>query len=64
MNKKEIDDYMKLLSDTDLIRLTKTAHADLKKAAKEQPNSEWHEACFAGLYCFSCEMGRRRLRIS
>jgi hypothetical protein len=35
----------------------------LQKPAAGQPNSEWHEACFAGVLIYAAEMQQRGLKI-
>lgn len=57
----DIQKHLKALSDDELIAATEQAHKDLKKAADEQPESEWHQACFAGLITYAGEVQRRGL---
>lgn len=58
-----IRDHLDDLSDDELRKATGTARDDLAKAAADQPNSEWHEACFAGALIYATEMQRRGLKI-
>jgi hypothetical protein len=39
------------------------AYADLCTAAAEQPQSDWHSACFAALYVVCQEINRRGLTL-
>jgi hypothetical protein len=50
------------LSDAELVSALKIAKEDLAKAAATQRNSEWHESCFAAVYLFADEMGKRGLK--
>lgn len=49
------------LTDEELRTAINEASDDLKKASKDEPESEWHEACFAAVILFSQEMSRRGL---
>lgn len=51
------------LSDEQLIAATREAQDDLAKAAREQPNSDWHSECFAGLVIYAGEMQSRGMKI-
>lgn len=51
------------LTDDELRRATVTVRDNLAQAAAEQPNTEWHEACFAGAVIYAGEMQRRGLKI-
>lgn len=50
-------------TDDQLRAAADTAESDLCLAASTMPNSEWHEACFAGLWVICDEMGRRGISI-
>ena len=63
MNTQEIVDHLSELSDGALRMAFAEAESDLAKAAAEQPNSEWHEACFAGLLMYGGEMAKRGIFI-
>lgn len=52
------------LSDEQLIAATREAQSDLEQAAREQPNSERHQECFAGLVIYAGEMNARGLKIA
>lgn len=56
-------DHLASLTDAKLREATITARDDLAKAATDEPNSEWHEACFAGALVYAGEMQRRGLKI-
>lgn len=62
MTRADIDNYAASLSDTELLQRAEQAHADIEEAARKEPNSEWHQSCFAGLYIYCSEMGRRGLK--
>ena len=55
--------FLTVLSDIEILEMTEMAYSDLKKAANEQNNSEWHMSCFAAVYILSCEMKDRGLKI-
>ncbi|HEY5800338.1 MAG TPA: hypothetical protein VIT92_08955 [Burkholderiaceae bacterium] len=59
-----IDEFLEDLSDESLLAACREAQDDLAEAANTEPNSEWHEACFAGLVVLTTEMTKRGLRIS
>ena len=53
--------WLARLPDADLKAAFQEAVDDCQKAGTEQPNSEWHEACFAACVVFSQEVSRRGL---
>lgn len=58
-----IAEHLDDLSDDALREATITARDDLAKASADEPNSKWHEACFAGALVYAQEMQRRGLKI-
>jgi hypothetical protein len=56
-------EHLDSLSNDALREAAITASDDLAKAAADQPNSEWHEACFAGVLIYAAEMQQRGLKI-
>jgi hypothetical protein len=58
----EIDEYLAGLSNEQLMAAFKQAEADLAAVAADEPNSEWHQACFAGVLIYAQEMNKRGLR--
>jgi hypothetical protein len=60
----DIAAHLAALSDEALIAATKEAKDDLEIAAREAPNSEHHEQCFAGLFVYTNEMASRGLRLT
>lgn len=48
------------LSYDELSDLHKQIHTDLEKAAKEEPESEWHQSCFAAFYLVCEELQMRQ----
>jgi hypothetical protein len=65
MDTKEFDiaAHLASLSDEQLIAATKEAQDNLAEAAREQPDSERHQECFAGLFIYASEMQARGLKI-
>lgn len=49
------------LADTELVAAMNTARDDCAEAANTEPNSEWHEACFAACFLYGQEILRRGL---
>ncbi len=47
------------LSDSELVAAMEQAYADCDKAGKEEKDSEWHQACFAGLMLYVFEINKR-----
>lgn len=61
---EEVMDHLDDLSDAELMESTKTALDDLAKASREWPNTEWHEACFAGAVIYAAELQKRGLTVA
>jgi len=51
-----------VLSDDELQSAFDEAKQDLAKATDSEPNSEWHQACFAATYLYAVEMSKRGLK--
>lgn len=51
-----------VLSDDELQELYDEAYTNLQHAAEHEPNSEWHEACFAGAMSLALEKFDREQR--
>lgn len=64
MNEFDTQEHLADLSDDELKRKTLEAKDDLEKAAREQPDSDWHCACFAGLLTYAMEMNARGLKLA
>lgn len=47
--------------DDDLIAAFDEAKLELAKASEAEPNSDWHQACFAAAYLMAIEMNKRGL---
>lgn len=62
MTKDEIDEKLAAMTDEQVVAAFSEAREDLASAAATQPNSEWHEACFAGLLTFAGELSKRGIR--
>lgn len=56
-------DYVDDMTDAELVSAIATARDDLAKAAIDAPNSEWHEACFAGALVLCLEAQKRGIVI-
>lgn len=50
-------------SDDDLRTTFVEAKRDLEQAARDEPESEWHQGCFAAVILLSREMAARRLKL-
>lgn len=59
----DIEKFMDSLSDEQLIAHAKECESDLKEVSTHNPNSEWHEACFAGMMRFAQELNKRGLKL-
>lgn len=60
----DIASHLANLSDDEIIAQARTAHDDLAEAARTQRDSEWHEACFAGVMVFALELNKRGLSLA
>lgn len=63
MDREELDNYLQQLSDADLKEMTDKAVADLSAAAEADPESECHQACFAGEFVLAQETMRRKQEV-
>jgi HEPN domain-containing protein len=63
MTADEIDEMVKAMSDEELKANMKQAGEDLNLAASEEPESEWHQACFAAVLTYAQELSRRVIRM-
>lgn len=52
-------EYLDGLTNEQLLYQLEQSKIDLAEAAGEEPNSEWHQACFAGMYLLAQEAGKR-----
>ena len=64
MSNEYINEHLASLSDAGLLVAAKEAQSDLEQAAREEPNSEWHQECFAGLVIYAAEMSARGLKLA
>jgi hypothetical protein len=55
----EVREHLDSLNDAELIAAMARARADLEAAAEAEKESEWHQACFAGLMTYALEAQRR-----
>ena len=60
MTSAEVQHYLAGLSDDELADRLRVAVADLERAAEEENESEWHEACFAASVLYCQESDRRK----
>lgn len=58
----DIQQHMTSLSNDELLAATEEAYKDLKRVVEEAPESERHQECFAGFYCYAQECQRRGLK--
>lgn len=63
MTAEYVAEHLAELSDAELIDAARTARDDLAAAANDQPNSERHEACFAGALIYAGELQARGLSL-
>lgn len=59
MTTEEMHEYLTSLPDATLISAYKGAENDLAQAAAQQPNSDWHQECFAGFVTLGEELRKR-----
>lgn len=64
MTYADIQDQLSEYTDNELINEFKEAIGKLEAAAENEPNSEWHESCFAATFLFAEEMGKRGLSLN
>lgn len=62
MNIQEILEYFETLNDDQLKMELEAAIQALKYVSENQPNSDWHESCFAAVIMFTTEMNKRKLK--
>lgn len=55
----EAQEHLNNLNDTELVAAMEQAYADCEKAGQEEKESEWHQACFAGLMTYVFEIQKR-----
>lgn len=60
----EAKEYLSGLTDDELKAQMAAARDDLNKAAENHPDSEWHQACFAGALMLAGEMQKRGLNLA
>jgi len=54
----------KEMTDAELRAAFAEAQDDLAVAARDEPESEWHQACFAGVMVYAAELAERGLSVS
>lgn len=62
MSMTDVEVVMSSFTDDELRTQAIDCRNDLKKAAEYQPESEWHETCFAAMLIYAQEMNRRGLK--
>jgi len=55
-------EYIASLDNDTLLNRGESAFKDLAEASEVEPNSEWHESCFAASLLFAEEINRRGLQ--
>lgn len=63
MTPDEIAQYLEGMTDDEIVSAVSEAYADTANAASQAPNSEWHQACFAGLMTYAQEALKRGMHI-
>lgn len=56
---EDIQQRIAALDDDELVAAMKQAMDDLEAAATNDPESDWHQACFAGVMTYGQEIIRR-----
>jgi hypothetical protein len=59
-----IEEHLAGMTDAELIAACEEAKTDLAEAAAQQPNSERHQECFAGLIVYAQELSKRGIRLA
>lgn len=59
MNTSDIAQMLEDMTDAEIVSAIETAQADIVEAVAQEPNSEWHQACFAGFMMYAQE-GQKR----
>ena len=59
MTPAEIREMLDALSNAEVVAKLDEAVKDCEEAAKAERNSEWHDACFAGVMVFGQEFLKR-----
>lgn len=62
MTNNECMEEIAELSDDQLLVAFNEAREDLAKAAHDEPNSEWHQCCFAATVIYAQELLDREIR--
>ena len=57
-----VQEYFDSLSNNQVLELAEECNNDLLKASRDNPESEWHEACFATMVLTAQEMNKRGLK--
>lgn len=55
----DVQEHLAGLNDTELVAAMEKARDDCEKAGAKEKESEWHQACFAGLMCYVFEAQKR-----
>jgi hypothetical protein len=63
MTLEEIDAHLREMDDDQLKAAMIQARDDLAEAADHEPESEWHQACFAAALTYAQELSRRGIRL-
>lgn len=59
MSAQDIADHLAEMSDGALRMAFQQSEIDLAEAAAQQPNSDWHQSCFAALLIYGGELAKR-----
>ena len=63
-NDMDTQEYLSGLSNEELMAKIGEAKYDLGRAANEEPNSKWHQSCFAAFFMMAQEAAKRGLKLS
>lgn len=59
MDEAQVHAHLLAMSDAEVLVALELATKDVMEAAANQPDSEWHQTCFAGAMVLCIEMERR-----
>ena len=60
----DISELVAEMTDDELLCAASTARDDLAAAARDEPESEWHQGCFAAVMIYGIAMQERGLSLA
>jgi hypothetical protein len=63
MTREDLDDYLRALTDAEVLGKLQGAADDMHHAAQSGPDSDWHVSCFAATLLYAQEANRRGISI-